>query len=46
MFQDLQQGFTKFSIEENEICQTCYNARLIKVSITWVLNYTSVMGKT
>ena len=32
MFKEIQQGFTRFSIDENEICDTCYNARLVKVN--------------
>ena len=32
MFKEIRQGFTRFSIDENEICDTCYNARLVKVN--------------
>ena len=34
MFKEIQQdGYTRFGISEDEICPSCYNARLIKVRI-------------
>ncbi|XP_031565547.1 uncharacterized protein LOC116300761 [Actinia tenebrosa] len=33
MFEEIQNGSTRFSIGEDQICDTCYNARLLKMYI-------------
>ena len=31
MFEEIKNGSTRFSIGEDQICETCHNARMIKV---------------
>ena len=33
MFEEIKNGSTRFSIGEDQICETCHNARMIKVLI-------------
>ena len=39
MFKEIQQGYTRFGISEDEICPSCYNARLIKVRILHITHH-------
>ena len=38
MFEEIKNGSTRFSIGEDQICETCHNARMIKVFIHYETN--------
>ena len=38
MFEEIKNGSTRFSIGEDQICETCHNARMIKVFIHYESN--------
>lgn len=45
MFEEIKEGSTRFNIGVDQICATCHNARLIKVSMLYYVGPLLIVGQ-